>query len=59
MHTLDDDDFPSTHMEDDEYDAFVARELDSEGGLRGDPPVTRIIVGAVVLLVVLALWLLL
>jgi hypothetical protein len=39
------DDIPSTHMEDDEYDRFVASEIDSQGRVKGDPPVTAILLG--------------
>jgi hypothetical protein len=53
----DGDDFPSTHLEDDDYDDFLAREFDREGGLRGELPVVRIILGIVVLLLVLAVYL--
>ena len=55
--SLDDDDFPSTHLDEDEYEEFLEREFDREGGLRDELPVGRIILGIVVLLVVLALFL--
>jgi len=52
--TGDDDDFPTTHLEDDDYEDFLAREFDREGGLRGELPVVRIILAIVGILVVLA-----
>ena len=51
---VDDDDLPSTHLDDDDYEAFLEREFDSAGGLRGELPVARIIVGIVAILLVLA-----
>ncbi|MDJ0522636.1 MAG: hypothetical protein QNJ90_11265 [Planctomycetota bacterium] len=48
------DDLPSTHLEDDEYDEFLAREFDAEGGLREELPVTKIILGITAILLVLA-----
>ncbi len=33
------DDLPSTHLDDDEYNEYLAREFDSVGGVKGDPPV--------------------
>jgi hypothetical protein len=55
--TLDDDDLPSTHLDDDDYDEFLAREFDREGGLRGELPVVRILLGIIVILVILAVFL--
>ena len=55
MNVRDDgDDLPSTHLDDDDYEEFLAREFDAEGGLRGELPVTRIILGIVAILLVLA-----
>jgi hypothetical protein len=47
------DDIPATHMGDEEYDAFIASEIDAKGRVKGDPPVTAIILGitAAILLV--------
>lgn len=39
------DDIPSTTMEDDEYEQFVASEIDAKGRVKGDPPVTAILLG--------------
>ena len=39
------DDIPSTQMEDDEYERFVASEIDARGRVKGDPPVTAILLG--------------
>lgn len=50
----DGDDLPSTHLDDDDYDEFLAREFDAEGGLRGELPVARVILGIVAILLVLA-----
>ncbi len=59
MSRRDGDDLPSTHLDDDEYDEFLEREFDADGGLRGEPPVPRIILGIVLLVIVFALMLLL
>jgi len=45
------DDFPVTHLEDEDYDEFLAREFDEEGRLRGEPRVAWAIGLAIVLLV--------
>ncbi len=47
------DDYPDTHFDDDEYDAFVASEFDDQGRLKGPPPVGLIIglIIAVILIV--------
>lgn len=50
--TVDPEDLPSTHLDDEEYDAFLQRELDAEGRVRGMPPVTFILI--VLILIVLA-----
>jgi hypothetical protein len=50
------DDVPATHLADDEYDEFVAAEFDSEGREKRDPPVTAILLGLTV--VILVVWLL-
>ncbi len=52
--TDDFDDLPETHLDDEDYDEFLAREFDSEGHVRGDPPVTRFLVMLIVLLALLA-----
>jgi hypothetical protein len=39
------DDVPATHMEDDEYAAYVASEFDAQGREKRDPPVTAILLG--------------
>ena len=46
------DDLPETHLEDEDYEAFVRRELDDRGRPRGTPKVTAIIL--LLILVVLA-----
>ena len=53
--TDDFDDLPETHLDDEDYEAFLARELDAEGNVRGDPPVTRFLVMIIVLLALLIL----
>ncbi len=55
----DDDDVvePLTHLSDEDYDAFVASELTSEGRVKGDPPVAAILIGLTLLIVLLWLWL--
>lgn len=45
-------DLPSTHLDDEDYDAFVAREFDARGRVKGDPPIGRIVL---VLLAVIAI----
>ncbi len=52
------DDYPSTHLDDDEYDAFLASEFDAHGRAKGEPPIARYVALAVLALVVLAVWLL-
>lgn len=47
------DDFPVTHLEDDEYDEFLSKEFDADGRLRGEPRVRWAIGLAIVLLLVL------
>ena len=49
------DDLPSTHLDDDEYEAFLARELDGRGRVRGEPRVALWLGLAILALVVLAL----
>lgn len=44
------DDFPATHLEDDDYDDFVSQEFDEDGRLRGEPRVAWAIGLAIVLL---------
>jgi hypothetical protein len=48
------DDLPSTHLEDDEYEAFLRRELDAEGRPRESLPVTAILVALIVVVLALA-----
>ncbi len=52
---LDADDLPSTHLDDEAYDEFLAREFDRDGRLQDAPPIARILVGLIVLLVLVAL----
>ena len=47
------DDFPVTHLEDEEYDEFLSKEFDGDGRLRGEPRVRWVIGLAIVLLLVL------
>ena len=51
------DDLPETHLEDEDYDEFLAREFDSEGRLAGEPRVAWVIGLAIVLILALALFL--
>ena len=46
------DDIPSTTMKDDEYEQFVAGEIDAKGRVKGDPPVTAILLGVTVAIVI-------
>jgi hypothetical protein len=39
------DDIPTTHMGDAEYEQFIAGEIDRKGRVKGDPPVTAILLG--------------
>ena len=55
---MSDDDFPDTHLDDDEYDAFLAREFDAQGRAKGDPQIARYVALAVLALIILAVWLL-
>ena len=48
---------PLTHLSDEDYDAFVASELTSEGRVKSDPPVAAILIGLTLLIVLLWLWL--
>ena len=53
----DDDDFddlPQTHLDDEAYEAFLERELDAQGNVRGTPPVTRILIVLIVLALAVA-----
>lgn len=52
------DDYPDTHLDDEEYEAFLDREFDAQGRAKGDPPIARYVALAVLALVVLAVWLL-
>ena len=52
----DDDDFddiPDTHLDDEAYAEFLAREFDGDGRLKDGPPVTRFLIMAIVLLALL------
>lgn len=49
------DDVPATHLADDEYEEFVALEFDAEGREKGAPPITAILLGLTVL--ILVVWL--
>jgi hypothetical protein len=54
----DDDDFddlPSTHLDDEAYETFLATEMDREGRLREAPPVGRVLAAIVVVLLIVAL----
>ena len=55
---MSDDDFPGTHLDDDDYDAFLAREFDGSGHAKGDPPIARYVALVVLALIALAVWLL-
>ncbi len=44
------DDYPATHLDEEDYEAFLERELDSRGGLRGAPRVGLIILVLIVIL---------
>ena len=60
MSPADWDDEPYEHedghyLEDDDYEAFVERELDGRGGLRRTPPIGLIIGALVLVLLVIAL----
>lgn len=46
------DDLPSTHLSDEDYEQFLASELDAEGRVKGDPPVTALLLGLVAVIVV-------
>jgi hypothetical protein len=48
-----------THLDDDDYETFLAREFDGAGRLRDQPPVVKWIVAAIVGALVLACFLLL
>jgi len=52
------DDYPNTHLDDDEYEAFLASEFDGQGRVKGDPPIARYVALVVLALIVLAVWLL-
>lgn len=49
----------STHLDDDEYEEFLAKEFDADGRLKGDPRVGWFIGLGIVLLAVLAVMVLL
>jgi hypothetical protein len=51
------DDFPDTYLEDDDYDDFLSREFDRDGGLKPAPRVGWFIGLAIVLLLVLLVFL--
>lgn len=48
------DDLPSTHLSEADYERFLASELDREGRVKGDPPVTSILLGLIALVVIAA-----
>ena len=48
------DDLPQTHLDDEAYEAFLERELDAHGNVRGTPPVTLILVVLIVLVLAVA-----
>ena len=39
------DDVPATHMEDAEYEEYVASEFDAKGREKSAPPVTAVLIG--------------
>lgn len=43
------------YLDEDDYDEFVARELDGKGGFRGAPPVPVLILIVIAILLVLTL----
>lgn len=47
------DDIPETHLDDEDYEAFLEREFDADGQLRDGPPVTRFLLIAIVMLALL------
>ena len=49
----DEDDVPDTHLDDDDYEDFLAREFDDEGHVKDGPPVTRFLLMAIALLALL------
>jgi len=53
------DDFPETHLGDEEYEEFQRRNFDTQGRLRDGPPVTRILLVLIALLLLAAVALLL
>lgn len=46
------DDLPSTSLDDDAYDEFLAREFDADGQLRDERSITRFILLAIAVLAV-------
>jgi len=48
------DDLPETHLEEDDYDDFVRREFDADGGLRGPLPVTLLLLVLIALVLGIA-----
>lgn len=48
------DDLPQTHLDDEAYEEFVARELDASGRPRGLPPVAIVILVLIVLVLAIA-----
>lgn len=48
------DDLPQTHLDDEAYEEFLARELDGSGRPRTVPPVAVVIVVLVVLVLAIA-----
>jgi hypothetical protein len=46
------DDVPETHLSDEAYEEFVASEFDAEGREKKAPPVTAILIGLTVLILV-------
>ena len=48
------DDLPQTHLDDEAYEEFLARELDGAGRPRGVPPVAIVILVLVVLVLAIA-----
>ncbi len=52
-----DDGAPLTHLSDEDYEEFVARDLPDATPSSGSPPVVPILIGLTLLIIVLAMWL--
>lgn len=58
MSDLDDLDVPGTHLDDEAYDEFVQRNFGGDGGLKSAPPVGLLILLALGLVLVVAVFVL-